>query len=160
MPKKKQFYIKGKDEIKDLDAPVISNEFIDHFEGNEYRGQDIEVRSDTKLESDLGTGEAMFIRSYQFTINPEIFNKGIPSSQEIFNSHTKGIAAMLWQDGLQPATEIEPRLVYVKDKQTGQVVGYWIIVTARMALGQTLLETPQTLTEILHGGRRQDTNKV
>lgn len=145
----KKFYIKGKEEIKDIDAPVISDEFIDTTrEEGEYHGQSIQVQSDTKLESDQGTGETIILRTYRWSTNPEIFNKYTPDPQEIFESHKKGILGFLWQDGMTPAPEIEPKFVLSEDRKY-----YWIIVGARPSVGQVVVDTPKTLTEILHDTR-------
>jgi hypothetical protein len=152
MPKK--YFIKGKEEITDTDAPVISDEFIDKVDGDEYRGQTIEVQSDTKLEDDLGTGDPIVMRAYEFATDPRLLqpNTQFPMAQEFFDSHMKGIAGMLWGDGLTPETEIEPRLIFSKDRRT-----YLITVWARPQLGQAVLETPKTLSEIANGKQNRDT---
>lgn len=153
--KQKEFFIKGKQTITDPDAPVISNEFVDVREDGTYQGQTIEVSSDTKLEQDTGTGEVFIMRTYEFGANPLMFKDGFPHPQELFNSHMKGIAGMLWQDGLSPATELEPRVIYTPDRKK-----YLIMVWARPSLGQSVIDTPKTLTEIIHDGRRKDRDSV
>lgn len=145
----KPFYIKGKDEIKDSSAPIISDEFIDKRPEGDYHGQTIGVESDTKLESDLGVGEPFVIRTYEFKANTQIINQHKPSTQDIFNSHLRGIEGFLWQDGLTIAKEIEPHLMFTPTKTS-----YLITVHARPSVGQTILETPKTLTELLHGSRK------
>ena len=139
-----KYFVRGKDEIVDPDAPVVSNEFIDKQEEGDYTGQTIEVRSKTKLEEDLGTGEAILLRTYEFGVNPEMFKNGDPSGQDIFNSHMKGILGMLWGDGLQPVMEMEPKIIFSKDRSK-----YLIMVGARPSIGQSILETPRTLSEIV-----------
>lgn len=156
--KQDKFYIKGKEEIKDLDAPVVSDEFLDKRQPEgDYHGQTIEVRSKTKLEEDLGTGEAVIMRSYVFASNPQLFLNGRPDSQEIFQSHMKGIQSMLWADGLSPAVEIEPRLIFAPDNKT-----YLIMVWARPSIGQAVIENTRTLTEIIHEGKQggKDRNEI
>lgn len=153
MPKK-QYFIKGKEEITDDNAPVISNEFVDVQPEGEYRGQTIEVKSDTKLEEDLGTGEAIIFRSFQFASNPEMFKNGRPSERVIFDSCVKGIESTLWVDGLKPAKDIPVNFVFAPDNSS-----FLINVWARPAMGNTLLEDTQTLTEIIHG-RRQNRDEV
>lgn len=146
----KKYFIAGKEEVTDANAPVISNEFIDTTrEEGEYRGQTIEVKSDTKLESDTGVGEAVVLRTYEFAANPEFFKNGLPNSQDVFDSHLKGIMAMLWQDGLQPAHEVEPKLIFSKGGDK-----YLIMIGARPSVGHSILEKPQTLTEIIHASRK------
>lgn len=150
-----KYFVQGKDEIVDPDAPVVSGEFIDKQEEGDYHGQTIGVTSKTKLEEDLGTGDVILLRTFEFGANPEMFKNGEPSGQDVFNSHMKGILGMLWGDGLQPVPEIEPKLIFSKDRSK-----YLIMVGARPSLGQSVLETPKTLTEIIHDRRGQDRNSV
>lgn len=150
MPKK--YFIKGKEEITDLNAPVISNEFIDKQPEGDYQGQTIEVQSDTKLEADLGTGEVAILRTFRFTKNPEIFRTRIPSAQEIFESHKQGILGLLWQDGLTPDMNLEVK--FIPDREF-----YFIQIWARPQAGQVLIEKTKTLSEIINEAR-PNTNKV
>lgn len=152
--KPKEFFIEGLQEITDPNAPVVSNEFIDKVDGNEYVGQTIEVKSDTKLESDLGEGAAVILRTFEFGASPLIFKNGMPHPQDIFNSHLNGIMSILWADGLQPAEEIEPRIIFSKDRTK-----YLIMIGAKTQRGQlslekNLLEQSQTLSQIVHEGRK------
>ncbi len=150
MPKtkeKQKVFFTEKEEITDHDAPLVSGEFV--TEDEDWRGQTVEVKADTKLQDDHGTGEAIVIRTFEFGVNPAAFfeyekaHGTMPPAQEIFSSHRKGIAGMLWADGMSPADEIPPRVILSKDKKR-----YLIMVGARPSLGQTLTETPQTLSEI------------
>ena len=144
---KKEFFIKGKDVITDQDAPVVSDEFLDKRQPEgDYHGQTIEVKSDTKLEQDTGTGEAMVMRTFQYIANKEMFKNGRPSSQAIFEAHQKDIAGLLWSDGLTPATDVEPTFIFTPDYSK-----YLIMVWARPSIGQTLVDNTKTLTEILNG---------
>ncbi len=154
--KQVKYFIKGKEEITDKFAPAISDEFIDKQPEGDYSGQTIEVHSDTHLEQDAGTGESFILRTYEFRTSPEFLQGKFPSFQEIFDSHIKGIAGMLWGDGLTPATDLEPRIVLSKDKSK-----YLIMVWARPSIGQTIIEKPYTLGEIaqLHE-RRKNTNSL
>ena len=150
MTKHKEFFIKGKQEITDTDAPIISDEFIDTTrEEGDYIGQTIEVHSDTKLEQDKGEGRGVVMRTFEFAASPIIFQNGNPHPQDIFNSHLKGIEATLWQDGLEPMIELEPRLIFTPDRSK-----YLILVWARVQKGQVSKEMEvqkqaQTLTEIV-----------
>ena len=147
----KQFYTE-KDVILDPTAPVVGGEFV--TEEGDWRGQTVSVDSGIKLEDDIGTGEAVIIRTFEFGANPQVFkdyekkNGHLPYAQEIFQSHMRGIMSMLWQDGLSPAEEIEPRLILSKKKDK-----YLIMVGAKPSLGNTILETPKTLSEIANEGR-------
>lgn len=170
MPKKKEqkevqkeFYIKGKQEIKDPTAPVISDEFIDKQKEGDYIGQTIEVHSETNLEQDLGTGAVHIMRTYEFKTDPQLLHQvknqkaKFPPNQELFNSHSRGIAGMLWSDGFTPVTDLEPRVLFSKDKSK-----YLIMVWATPSLGQIVTDKINTLSEIAHGqnNSRKNTNKV
>lgn len=103
----------------------------------------LSVNSETKLESDTGTGDAVILRVFEFSVNPQMIGK-LPSPQEIFNSHVKGIEGLLWNDGMYPRQDIPPRVVFSKNGQQ-----YRIFVTA--SARHTLVDIPQTLTQILNG---------
>lgn len=154
---KKQFFIKGKDIITDPDAPIVSDEFIDKREDGEYTGQTIEVQSETKLEQDTGTGNAIVLRTYEFRVHPDYLKPEakLPHPQEIFQSHMKGIAGMLWSDGLTPETGIDPRIIFSRDKKT-----YLIMVWASPQIGQVLTEKPKTLSEIAKNETKSNRDEV
>lgn len=161
MPKKKQakqFYIAGKDEIKDTSAPVVVGEFI--TEDGDWQGQSVEVQSDTKLEADKGTGEAIIIRTFEFALNPETFKQhelrtgSMPTVQDIFQEHSRGIESFLWQDGLTAAKDIEPRVIFSKNNKT-----YLIMVGARPQKGQMIVDAPKTLSELANDPR-DNKNKI
>lgn len=101
----------------------------------------IEVQSDTHLEDDEGVGGAAIIRCFEFGVNPAAFKEHQPTTQQLFNSHLKGIEVMLWRDGMKIFNEVEPRIVF--DKTT-----YKIFVSAIPMRGHILREKPQTLSEI------------
>lgn len=104
-----------------------------------------EAHSGVNLEDDRGEGGAAIIRRFEFGVNPQAFAEHQPTTQDLFNAHLKGIEIALWRDGLQPMTEIEPRLLFSKDKTR-----YAIFVGAVPAKGHLLHEKPQTLSEVLH----------
>lgn len=145
---KKRYFIKDKEVITDPDAPVISNEFADFREEGVYQGQTIEVQSDTKLEEDHGTGEPYILRTFTFALSPELVNKGVPDSQDLFNAFSKGIESYLWTDGLIAVKELPPRIVFTK-KKTHILIMVWAVPR----LGQSVLETPKTLSEIIRESR-------
>ena len=111
-----------------------------------WEGEEVMVESETKLEADTGTGPKVILRTFEFASNPQAFKQRIPTSQELFNHHLKGMQGMLWSDGLKPMEEIEPRLIFSKNKK-----GYRIFIACKPLLGQVVLEKPQTLSEIAHG---------
>lgn len=150
MPKKKkpQPFNTEKDVVEGRavkDAPIVGGEFV--TEDGNWQGQTVEVKSDTHLEDDHGTGDPVIIRTFQFAANPLAFQQ-TPTQQDIFDSHKKGIEALLWQDGLSPAQDIPPRFIVSKGKDK-----YAIIIAARPSLGQTLIEKTQTLSEIINAGK-------
>lgn len=115
--------------------------------GQKHEVSSIEAKSEeTHLEDDKGQGAALVIRRFVFGANPEAWKDHVPSRQELFNFHWKGIEVMLWRDGLVVHQEVEPRIIFNKANTQ-----YQIFVTARPAKGNVLLETPQTLAQIAHG---------
>lgn len=108
----------------------------------EWEGEEIGVESETKLEADLGTGQPVVIRFFDFGVNPEAFKQYKPTAQELFNSHRKGMEALLWRDELKPFEGVEPRLMFSKDRKN-----YRFIVTCLPIT--TLLEKPNTLSELI-----------
>jgi len=112
----------------------------------EWEGEELGTESKTKLEEDKGVGQALVLRFFSFLANVDVFKQRKPTAQELFTSHKMGIEAMLWKDGLVPYKEIEPRLVFSKDKSQ-----YRFIISCLP--NQALVDSPQTLTELLHGSR-------
>src|SRR3990167_3098126 len=90
----------------------------------EWEGEEVQSESTTKLTEDKGTGQAVVIRFFEFGANPEVFKQHKPTSQQLFDSHRKGIEALLWRDGLRPYEGVEPRLMFSKNGKN-----YRIIVT-------------------------------
>jgi len=118
-----------------------------------WESEEIEAVSNTKLEDDDGTGNKYILRMFQFGINPEAFKNNPPTPQQIFNSHLKGIEAMLWADGLEIFYEVEPRLVFSKRK-----THYQIFVTAKANKSNLILQDSSTLKELTHGKSRGNKN--
>lgn len=104
----------------------------------------VETSSDTHLEDDLGSGDAVIIRVFEFSANPDVFKRHTPTKQELFNYHAKGIEVMLWQDGLTVVPEVAPRVVVNKKKTK-----YHIFVGAMPSKGHLLNVVPQTLTDVM-----------
>ena len=82
--KPKKFYIENQ-VIEDQNAPVVGGEFVTDDGG--WQGQTVEVKSDKHLEDDLGTGDPVIIRSFEFGVNPLAFQGNPPTLQQIFDSH-------------------------------------------------------------------------
>ncbi len=112
------------------------------IEDIQWEGEEIGVQSDTKLESDTGTGQAFVMRFFEFGANVEVFKQHKPTAQELFDSHRKGIEALLWRDGLKPYQGVEPRLVFSKNEKS-----YRFVITCTPT--QALVDTPNTLKELL-----------
>lgn len=123
------------------DAPLVGGEFVTEDGG--WQGQTVQVQSDKHLEDDLGVGDPVILRTFGFGVNLEAFAKHTPTSQEIFDSHKKGISALLWQDGLSPVEDVEPRVFLSNDKAR-----YFIVIAAKPQMGQAVLNTTQTLSQI------------
>lgn len=127
-------------------APIVGGEFV--TKDGDWQGQTVQVQSDKHLEDDLGTGDPVVLRTYGFGVNLEMFARRTPTFQEVFDSHKRGIAAMLWTDGLTPMEEVEPRIFFNKDRTQ-----YFITVAAKPQVGQAVLDTTRTLSQIAHEGR-------
>ncbi len=128
-------------EKKPKDGPIKEN--------LEWEGEEIRAESKIKLEDDKGIGQAVVLRFFEFGVNVEAFKKHKPTAQELFNSHMRGMEALLWRDGLKVYTDVEPRLMFSKDKTK-----YRFVIPA-VSNGTTILkEQPKTLSQIVHEGTR------
>lgn len=112
----------------------------------EWEGEELGAVSDTKLEFDTGTGQAIILRFFDFGVNFEAFKQHRPTAQELFDSHRRGIESFLWRDGLKPYEAIEPRLMFSKNRKN-----YRFIISCIPRLGETLLDKTKTLGEIAKG---------
>lgn len=111
----------------------------------QWEGEEVTTQSDTKLEQDLGTGHAVILRFFDFGSNVEAFRKHKPTAQELFESHRQGMEALLWKDGMKPYEGVEPRLMFSKNKEH-----YRFIIACVPSRGNVLIDTPQTLSQIIH----------
>ena len=110
-----------------------------------WEGEELGAISDTKLETDLGTGHEVVLKFFDFGVNVEAFKQHKPTAQELFNSHRMGIESILWRDGLKPYEGIEPRFMFSKDKNF-----YRFIITCVPRAGRVISDTPQTLSQLLN----------
>lgn len=108
----------------------------------QWEGEEVQVQSDTKLESDMGTGHPIVMRFFDFGANKETFKQHKPTAQELFNSHRMGIEALLWRDGLKPLDAVEPRLLFSKNQEN-----YRFVITCTPT--QALVDTPKTLSQLI-----------
>jgi len=131
MSKNKKFKVT---ELDAKDAPV---------KDIQWEGEELGVESTTKLEEDGGTGQAIVLRFFDFAANPEVFKQHKPTANELFSSHRMGMDALLWKDGLNPCQEIEPRLIFSKDRSM-----YRFVVSCIPT--QALVDNPKTLKQLIH----------
>jgi hypothetical protein len=110
-----------------------------------WNAQEVQAESDVHLEDDQSIGNTTVIRLFEFSANPEAFCHHTPTKQELFNAHYRLIDSTLWRDGLKVVPEINPTVTFNKRKTK-----YRIFVTAQAQRGQTVLETPQTLSQLAH----------
>lgn len=129
-------------ELAALDSSVGKSKNID------WEAQQVQAESDILLTNDIGQGKTVLIRNFDFEANPEAFKVQVPTKQELFDHHARGIKAFLWRDGLRPIEYIDPKLVISKDNK-----GYRIFIACEPMSNQTVLETPNTLSQIANGSR-------
>ena len=110
-----------------------------------WEGEELGAESETKLEIDQGTGQAIILRFFDFGVNLETFKNHKPTAQELFNSHMKGMESLLWGDGLKPYEAIEPRLMFSKDKKY-----YRFVIACIPNSTNVLADTPKTLSQLIH----------
>ena len=108
----------------------------------EWEGEQLQSQSDTKLEEDKGTGKPVILRFFEFGANIDSFKKHKPTAQELFNSHLQGIKSLLWRDGLSFYEDVQPRLIFSKDKTR-----YRFIIPCIPT--QVLVDAPKTLTQLI-----------
>lgn len=137
MPKKKK---QGKILNDKRELPVDATAVKD---GQDWHSKTVAAESTTKLEDDHGEGQAVKLFFFEFGVNPAAFKIKKPTSQELFNSHYKQIEINLWEKGWKVFPDVNPRLMFAKDKSH-----YRIIVGATQARGRILTEQPKTLSEI------------
>lgn len=124
-----------------------------HVESNvNWDAKSLETQSDTHLEDDDGYGQAIILRNFTFKIDPSELTRhvlttgGYPGKQDLFNSVYKFIETALWTDGLKVFPDQDPRVI-IDENYTK----FDIFVASIPQKGQRLLETPQTLSQLVHG---------
>lgn len=116
------------------------------MDGHSHDVQSIEVKSDTKLSDDPYEGAVAVIRRFTFGANLQSFQNHMPTKQELFNSHLKGIEIALWKDGMVMNTRVEPQIHFDE-----KMMRYHIFVGAKPGRGQLVTQTPLRMSEIIHG---------
>lgn len=138
MAKKKQIEVAKFGGVDELGSTKL--------DGHDHDVSSIETQSETKLEDDKGTGRPLVIRTYTFELNSKAFKVHVPTKQELFDGHVRGIETSLWRDGLTFAKDHEPRVLFNK-KQTH----YTIFVIAEPSRGNVITDNTRTLTELANG---------
>ncbi len=110
-----------------------------------WEGQEVSAEADTKIQDDLGTGQEVILRFFDFGANVATFKEHKPTAQELFDGHKGGLEALLWKDGLKPYDAVEPRLMFSKDKKN-----YRFIIACIPRDGVVLADKPQTLSQLLN----------
>ena len=118
------------------------------FDGHKHEAQSIEVKSDTKLTDDPYEGNIAIIRRFTFGANPQAFKEKLPTKQELFNSHLRGIEIALWRDGMMVHDKVEPQIHFDE-----KALRYHIFVGAKAARGHIVPSglVPTDLRKIAHG---------
>lgn len=130
--------------VTEKDAEIKRKSRKDSVGDIEWEGETLQAESKTKLEEDLGTGQKVVIRFFEFGANPLAFKDYKPTEQQLFDHHRKGIESLLWRDELQPYQEIAPRIMFSKNK-----THYRIIITCiPRGLGGIVQDT-QTLSQLI-----------
>ena len=110
----------------------------------EWEGEEVQAHSETKLAQDIGVGQLVDIKFFDFAADFEVFKQHKPTAQELFDTHKKGILSLLWRDGLKPFEEVEPRLIFSRNKRY-----YRFIIACVSRVGAVITDTPRTLTQLL-----------
>ncbi len=136
-------YIKMAKKFKAIEKDAV-NLPSKKVEDLQWEGEEVQTESKTKIEEDQGTGQPVILRFFEFGANFETFKQHKPTAQELFNSHIKGMESLLWSDGLKIYHEVEPRLMFSKDKTK-----YRFIIPCIPTNGSALVDTPRTLSQLL-----------
>lgn len=117
---------------------------IDKKDDVEWEAEEITTHSKTTILDDKGDGQPVILKFFDFAADPVTFKQHKPTAQELFNSHIKGIEVLLWQEGLKPFSEVEPRLMFSKNK-----MNYRFIIACVPSLGHLFTGQTKTLAQLL-----------
>lgn len=96
-----------------------------------------EDRTDEKLMHDIGKGEAVTIRLFEFSFPPTLVD--LPTKEQILTpDYIKHLKTQLWSDGLRLV--MEPRVIIDKE-------GCKIFAPCQATIGNNFLEKPKLLQE-------------
>lgn len=110
---------------------------------DKWTGQEVEVTSDPLIEGS-NPGKTIVLRSFYFKANPELLKAQKPTKQQLFDSHVKQIELMLWNDGLMPFKEVEPRVITSKKRDE-----YKIFMACEARPGVTFAHNPTKLQDLI-----------
>lgn len=109
---------------------------IDTLANEDWYGQGVETDK-VSLDED-GTGKAIIMRIFEFTLPPFKSDDELPSEAELVEAHKSKITAFLWRDELVPVMDY--KAVITADKKS-----FKIFATAQAKAGSNILEKPQKL---------------
>ncbi len=104
-----------------------------------WEGQ--EVQTDGFLLKNDGTGKAVILRVFDFTL-PPLKAEEIPSDEELLRFHKSKLTAFLWRDELVPVQEF--KIVMDND-----MTHYKIFATCQAKAGSVILDRPELLQTAL-----------
>ena len=102
----------------------------------------LEAQSDPLV--DLVAGRPLAIRSFEFSMNPDIELQFPSDPQVLFNTHARQISTILWADGLKPFDQVPPRVII-----NHKAKKYQIFVPCEARTGVIFADKPRSLTQQL-----------
>lgn len=105
-----------------------------------WEAQQISTTSDPI--KDPGEGRPVLLRTFEYSLNPNLPKDLSITKQAIFDSHKDQIRIMLWSDGLIPLEEIKKPKVQISKSQKK----YRIFVLCIPKSSETLLDKPLTIS--------------
>jgi hypothetical protein len=112
------------------------SQLTDSLDNQDWYGQGVET-DPIKLEED-GTGKAIIMRVFEFTLPPFENDNDLPTEAELVEAHKSKITAFLWRDELVPVMDY--KAVISADKKS-----FKVFATAQAKAGSNVLEKPQQL---------------
>lgn len=106
------------------------------MDNEEWYGQEAETDKISLAED--GTGKAIIMRIFEFTLPPFDNEQDLPTEAELVEAHKSKITAFLWRDELVPVMDY--KAVISDDRKT-----FKIFATAQAKAGSNILEKPEQL---------------
>lgn len=111
-------------------------QLTDSLDNQDWYGQGVET-DPVNLEED-GSGKAIIMRVFEFTLPPFESDDDLPTEAELVEAHKSKITAFLWRDELVPVMDY--KAVISADKKS-----FKVFATAQAKAGSNVLEKPQQL---------------